>query len=85
MPGRYRRRKAPFSRSEKHENRLQGIGGGVFPTLDSRYKCVCNGGNIVLDPAEHDGYQWITYNDIGKLKCIAFLKNLLRNYALDAI
>jgi len=44
------------------------------------YKCVYDGGEIVLNPEEHDQYQWIAYDDIGKFKCIAFLENLLRNY-----
>jgi len=44
------------------------------------YKCVYDGGEIVLNPEEHDKYQWIAYGDIGKFKCIAFLENLLRNY-----
>ena len=47
------------------------------------YKCVCNGGDILLDPEEHVDYQWVEYNDIPKYKCIAFLVNLLINYNFE--
>ena len=47
------------------------------------YKCTYNGGDIILDPEEHDEYKWVDYEDIGNLKCIAFLENLMKNYSLD--
>lgn len=47
------------------------------------YQCACNGGDIILDQEEHDEYQWVAYDDIGKFECIAFLENLLKNYILD--
>ena len=47
------------------------------------YKCMYNGGSIVLNPEEHDEYQWVDYNDIKELDCIAFLENLLSNYGFE--
>jgi len=46
------------------------------------YRCVYNGGSIVLDFNEHDEYQWVSYNDIRNFKCIAFLESLLEKYKL---
>ena len=47
------------------------------------YKSTYESGDIILDPKEHDEYQWVKYDDIGKFKCIAFLENLLKTYILD--
>ena len=48
------------------------------------YKCDYIDGDIILDYDEHEEYQWIEYDEIGKLECIAFLENLIRVYKIYA-
>ena len=46
------------------------------------YRCKYDKGDIILNPEEHDEYQWVNYKDIDKFDCIAFLKNLRLNYTI---
>jgi 8-oxo-dGTP diphosphatase len=44
------------------------------------YLCSFLSGNIELNPAEHEQYQWLDYPNISKLDTISFLSDLLTNY-----
>lgn len=41
------------------------------------YFCSYVRGEVMLNPEEHDEYQWLSVDEVRKLPCIAFLKNLL--------
>ena len=51
-------------------------------TVQLVYTCKFKGGNIVLNPNEHEDYKWMNYSDIRNLRCIAFLESLLDHYEL---
>lgn len=40
------------------------------------FGCRYKSGKIKLNPAEHSEYRWVTLKEMGKLKKIAFLKDL---------
>lgn len=42
-------------------------------TVQIVYLCKYIGGDIVLNPEEHDEYQWINCSDLKNFECIAFL------------
>lgn len=45
--------------------------------FQSVYRCSCIGGEVKLNPDEHDEYQWLTLDEMHTLPCIAFLKSFL--------
>ncbi len=47
--------------------------------FQSVYLCSFVGGDVVLSPEEHDEFQWLTLEEIGRLPCIAFLKSLIES------
>lgn len=44
--------------------------------------CLCRykGGDVRLNPSEHDMYQWLDYDDIADLDMIDFLRELVKSY-----
>lgn len=44
-------------------------------TVQIVYLCKYLDGDIVLNPDEHDEYQWINFSDLKKFDCIAFLES----------
>ena len=49
-------------------------------TVQIVYICEYQKGEVMLNPREHTEYQWMHYDDLNKLDCIAFLEGLLTNY-----
>lgn len=49
-------------------------------TFQAVYLCKYVDGKVNLDPAEHDIYQWMDYNDIGNIDMIDFLQDLVKSY-----
>ena len=49
-------------------------------TFQTVYLCKYKGGEIRLDPLEHDMYQWLDYNDISSVDTIDFLRELVKSY-----
>jgi 8-oxo-dGTP pyrophosphatase MutT (NUDIX family) len=45
--------------------------------FQSVYRCSYLGGEVVLNPEEHDEYRWLTLDEMRSLPCIAFLKSFL--------
>lgn len=54
-------------------------------TFQIVYLCKYKGGEIHLDPREHDMYQWLDYNDISSVDTIDFLRELIESYNLSTI
>jgi len=51
----------------------------VRQTFQIVYLCKYNGGNVRLNPAEHDMYQWSNYDDIANVDMIDFLRELVKS------
>lgn len=51
-------------------------------TVQLVYACKYKGGDIILNPEEHEEYKWLNYSEICKLDCISFLAGLLNNFEL---
>ena len=52
----------------------------VRQTFQAIYLCKYRGGEIRLDPLEHDMYQWLYYNDISSVDTIDFLRELVKSH-----
>lgn len=53
-------------------------------TIQLVYVCKYRGGDIVLNPEEHEEYKWLNYSEIYKLDCIGFLSGLIDNYKFES-
>lgn len=51
-------------------------------TVQLVYACEYKGGNVILNPEEHEEYKWIDYPEIRNLECIPFLAGLLETFDL---
>ena len=51
-------------------------------TIQLVYLCDYHGGDVHLNPEEHEDYAWIEYAEISTLRCIAFLDGLIKNYSM---
>lgn len=49
-------------------------------TFQAVYLCKYIGGEVNLNPSEHDMYQWMDYNDIASIDMIDFLRDLIKSY-----
>jgi len=49
-------------------------------TFQVVYLCKYEGGEIRLDPSEHDMYKWLYYRDIANLDMIDFLREFVKSY-----
>lgn len=52
-------------------------------TIQIVYSCTYLGGNIVLEPREHDEYRWVDAASLAGLNCIAFLKSMYEQNILE--
>ena len=52
----------------------------VRQTFQAVYLCKYKGGEVRLDPLEHDMYRWLDYNDIANVDMIDFLRELIKSY-----
>ena len=52
----------------------------VRQTFQAVYLCRYKGGEVRLDPSEHDTYEWLDYNDIASVDMIDFLRELVKSY-----
>lgn len=50
-------------------------------TVQIVFLCNFLGGEIHLNPEEHDAYKWIDYNEIFSLECIAYLDNFVHQFS----
>jgi len=51
----------------------------VRQTFQVVYLCKYKGGNVHLNPTEHDMYQWSNYGDIANVDMIDFLRELVKS------
>jgi 8-oxo-dGTP diphosphatase len=49
-------------------------------TFQVVYLCKYKGGEVRLNPSEHDMYRWLDYNDIANVDMIDFLRELIKSY-----
>ena len=52
----------------------------VRQTFQAVYLCKYKGGEVRLNPSEHDMYRWLDYNDIANVDMIDFLRELIKSY-----
>lgn len=52
----------------------------VRQTFQAVYLCRYKGGEVRLNPSEHDMYRWLDYNDIASVDMIDFLRELVKSY-----
>ena len=52
----------------------------VRQTFQAVYLCNYKGGEVHLNPSEHDMYQWLNYNGIASVDMIDFLRELVNSY-----
>lgn len=53
--------------------------------FQSVYLCSFVGGEVLLNPEEHDEYRWLTLAEMKELPCIAFLKGLLESDSIHMV
>jgi len=49
-------------------------------TFQAIYLCKYKGGEVRLNPSEHDMYQWLDYDEIADVNMIDFLRELVKSY-----
>jgi 8-oxo-dGTP diphosphatase len=49
------------------------------------YECDYQGGDIKLDPEEHEEFRWVSVEEMGKLNLIAFLRSLYDEFLKTSI
>lgn len=52
----------------------------IRQTFQAVYLCQYFGGEVQLDPSEHDIYEWLGYHDIADINAIDFLRELVESY-----
>lgn len=52
----------------------------IRQTFQAVYLCEYKGGDVHLDPLEHDTYQWLDYKQIKTVDMIDFLRELVKSY-----
>jgi 8-oxo-dGTP diphosphatase len=49
-------------------------------TFQAVYLCKYIGGEVRLNPSEHDTFKWVDYDDIARIDTIDFLRELAKSY-----
>lgn len=52
----------------------------IRQTFQAVYSCKYMNGEVWLNPAEHDSYEWLPYDDIATLDMIDFLRELTKSF-----
>jgi 8-oxo-dGTP diphosphatase len=52
----------------------------IRQTFQAVYLCRYFGGEVQLDPSDHDLYEWLGYDDIADIDAIDFLRELVESY-----
>jgi 8-oxo-dGTP diphosphatase len=52
----------------------------IRQTFQAVYLCKYFGGEVQLDPSDHDLYEWLSYDDIADINAIDFLRELVKSY-----